>query len=92
VLFGPPRLDWFGSSFRVGDNSKILDDLQGVGLANLFKTNMRLGFVMFAGFARALWKARNKMAIEKTFPNKPMGTIYAGLSFVQKMAPATKAN
>jgi len=59
-------------------------DLQGSRLSKMFGTNMRLGFFFFAGFAWALWLARNKMAIERVFPSNPIDIVYIGLSFVQR--------
>jgi len=53
---------------------------------------MRLGFILFAGFAWVLWKARNKMAIEKVFPKHPVDTFYIGLSFIQKWGQLLKPN
>ena len=39
---------------------------------------------IFAGFASVLWTARNKMAIEKSFPKTPTDVIYLALSLMQK--------
>ena len=42
-----------------------------------------IGIFFFAGFTWALWKIRNKMAIEKKFPN-PTDVVFSGISFLQK--------
>ncbi|TVU21064.1 hypothetical protein EJB05_30676, partial [Eragrostis curvula] len=37
-----------------------------------------------SSLAWALWKNRNKMAIRKTFPNKPTDVMMSGIAFLQK--------
>ncbi|PUZ49286.1 hypothetical protein GQ55_7G314300 [Panicum hallii var. hallii] len=32
----------------------------------------------------AIWRTRNKMAIEKSFPNHPIDVVYAAISFMQQ--------
>jgi hypothetical protein len=44
----------------------------------------KLGLFVFAKVAWALWKSRNKMAIEKRFPSHPLVIIRSGIVFVQK--------
>jgi hypothetical protein len=44
----------------------------------------RLIIYIFSGFAWALWTYRNKMAINKTFPQVPTDIVYIALSLVQK--------
>jgi hypothetical protein len=44
---------------------------------------IRASATFFAGFAWAIWKAHNKMAIERSFPNNPIVIVYSGLSFMQ---------
>ena len=44
----------------------------------------RLIMFVFAGFAWTLWVSRNKMAIEKVFPNMPSDVVYGALSLLQK--------
>jgi hypothetical protein len=39
---------------------------------------------IFAGFGWALWTSRNKMAIEKSFPQMPTDVIYNAISLMQK--------
>jgi len=42
----------------------------------------RLIMFVFAGFAWTLWVTRNKMAIEKVFPNMPSDVVYGALSLL----------
>jgi len=60
------------------------DELHGGKLTNMFKTNMRLSLFLFAGIAWSIWRTRNKMAIEKVFPQNPIDVVYLGISYVQK--------
>jgi len=60
------------------------DELLGGKLTGMLKTDLRRGLFLFAGIAWSIWPTRNKMAIEKTFPNNPIDVIYSGVSFVQK--------
>jgi len=48
--------------------------------------------LFFAGSAWALWNNRNKMLIEHTFPDKPMGIVLTGVAFLQKWRPLKKEN
>jgi len=50
------RFVWSGVGLAFSRDTipKSLDDLQVGGIVVFFKTNMRLGFIMFAGFAWAL--------------------------------------
>ena len=45
---------------------------------------------MFAGLAWAIWKNRNKMAIEKCFPLNPDGIIHMAIIFLQMWADLHK--
>ena len=76
-------LSRLGNAFGWDKIPSSMGDLQGSRLSQMFGTNMRLSFFFFAGFAWAIWKARNKMAIERSFPNNPIDIVYSGLSFVQ---------
>jgi hypothetical protein len=49
-----------------------------------------LGLFLFAGIAWALWRSRNKMAIEKSFPTSPLDVIWSGIIFVQKWSVLLK--
>jgi hypothetical protein len=51
---------------------------------------IRLILFIFAGFAWAIWNNRNKMAIEKKFPNSPDDIIYTELSVMQKRSMLLK--
>lgn len=43
-----------------------------------------LGLSVFAGLLWAIWRTRNKIAIEKKFPKSPTETLLYGSSFLQK--------
>lgn len=43
-----------------------------------------LAMFIFAGLMWAIWRKRNKMAIEKIFPKTPSEALLYGLSFMQK--------
>jgi len=47
---------------------------------------------LFAGIAWAMWKNRNKMAIEKRFPNSPDAVMHMIANFVQMWADLLKEN
>jgi hypothetical protein len=42
------------------------------------------GLYCFVGLAWALWTTRNKIYIQKIFPDKPLETVHLALSLVQK--------
>ena len=42
---------------------------------------------IFARFAWAIWRSRNKMAIEQCFPGNPLEVIHSGFAFMQKWRP-----
>jgi len=44
----------------------------------------------FAGFEWALWTARNKMAIEKSFVKAPTDVIYVAVSLLQRWSVLLK--
>uniref|UniRef100_A0A0A9BZX0 Uncharacterized protein n=1 Tax=Arundo donax TaxID=35708 RepID=A0A0A9BZX0_ARUDO len=46
--------------------------------------NTKIWNIEIPGLAWALWNARNKMAIEKKFPTKPIDVLFSGLSILQK--------
>jgi hypothetical protein len=50
----------------------------------------KLSFVFFAGLAWSIWKNRNKMAIEKTFPSNPDAVISATTNCLQMWADLHK--
>jgi len=56
----------------------------GGKLTGMFKTDLRLGLFLFPGVAWSIWRVRNKMAIEKIFPNNPIDVIFTGVSYLQK--------
>ncbi|CAN6210841.1 unnamed protein product [Urochloa humidicola] len=46
--------------------------------------SISLGSVFFAAFAWALWRNRNKMAIEQKFSSSSTSIIFVGISFLQR--------
>jgi hypothetical protein len=49
-----------------------------------FGTSFQTGFTCFAGLAWALWTTRNKITIQKMFPEKSIIVVYNALSYIQK--------
>jgi hypothetical protein len=49
-----------------------------------FGTSFQTGFTCFAGLAWALWTTRNKISIQKMFPEKSIIVVYNALSYIQK--------
>jgi len=47
----------------------------------------QLKIFVFAGIAWAIWRSRNKMAIEQCFPRNLLNVIRSGADFVQKWRP-----
>jgi hypothetical protein len=70
--------------FRLSRSPMSWDDFQGGWLSQSFKMSYRTGLFVFAGLAWAMWRNRNKMAIEQKFPSNPVDVIRSGMFFVQK--------
>jgi hypothetical protein len=51
-------------------------------LPDKFQVGYQLGLSCFAGLAWTIWTTRNKICIEKTFPDKPIDMVYLGLSLL----------
>jgi hypothetical protein len=66
------------------------DSLQGGWMSHNLSLPYKLGLFLFAGIAWALWRCRNKMAIEKRFPTSPLDVIWSGVIFVQKWSTLLK--
>lgn len=54
------------------------------GWLNKPTTSKHIGLFFFAGFLWAIWRNRNKMAIERKFPRSPSEVLWCGISFVQR--------
>ena len=67
-------------------------DWRGLQLVNEFKLPKRFTMFLFSGLAWALWKTRNKMAIEHIYPTQAMQVLHLGVSFMQKWRPLLKAS
>jgi len=50
----------------------------------MFGVKGHLGLFLFSAIAWSIWKTRNKMAIERIFPNNPIDILYNAISFMQK--------
>jgi hypothetical protein len=59
---------------------ELLSDWLPVKFGSSFET----GLTCFAGLAWALWTTRNKISIQKTFPEKPIIVVYTALPYIQK--------
>ena len=59
-----------------------LSDLMGVSVAGGPRLTNHLTTFIFAGFAWAIWRSRNNMAIERCFPGNPLEVIHSGFAFM----------
>jgi hypothetical protein len=49
-----------------------------------FIVSYQIGLSCFAGLAWAIWITRNRMCLQKKFPEKPTDVVHLALSFLQK--------
>ena len=77
-------LGWAGCPSSLSD---ALDDHVWGG-----KIPIRLKFFIIVGVTWAIWRSRNKMAIEKLFPKNPLDVIRSGVAYVQKWRPLLGAS
>ena len=70
--------------FCLGDVPHSLQELSEGWLWGKGPLSARLLMFLFAGFAWTLWVTRNKMAIEKRFPNAPSDVLFDALSLLQR--------
>lgn len=70
-------------AFGLGRFPISLQDLISEWLPRRLGFSKRLCFAFFASLAWAMWKNRNKMAIEKDFPSNPEAVIHTALNFMQ---------
>jgi hypothetical protein len=63
---------------------RSMNDLTSEWFTGGFGVDFQTGLVCFAGFAWATWITRNKICMQKTFPDKTTDVIYLGLAFIQK--------
>jgi hypothetical protein len=59
-----------------------MKDLLADWLTGKFGVDYQTWLSCFAGVAWAIWTTRNKMCIQKKFPDKPLDTVYVVLSYV----------
>ena len=59
-------------------------DLMSGRLTKGVKVSWGLSLFIFAGVTGAIWKIRNKMAIEESLPKSQLDVIRSGIAFVQK--------
>lgn len=62
-------------------------DLMSGRLTKSSKLSRGLALFVLAGVTWAIWRIRNKMAIERSFPKSPMDVIHSGIAFVQRWRP-----
>jgi hypothetical protein len=78
--------------FGWNDSPTSWDDMQGGWMSGKLDTSFKLSIFVFAGVAWAIWKTRNKMAIENIYPANPLEVIYSGIMFVQSWRPRLKGS
>ena len=86
IIFGCPLAQYVWSCLRdalgwEGFPTSV-KDLTSNWITKGFRTSQSLGMFFFAGLAWAIWRNRNKVAIEKSFPATPNIVIYAGTNFL----------
>lgn len=79
-----------GEAFGLRGLPLSVEDLLSRWLSKRLGLSKRLCLMLFAGIAQALWLNRNKMAIEKRFPNSPDVVLRMILNFVQIWAELLK--
>jgi hypothetical protein len=62
-----------------------MKDLLSKWLPREFGVSYQLGLTCFTGLSWAIWTVRNKISMQKKFPNSPIDVIYSSLSFIQKV-------
>lgn len=67
-----------------------LDDLHLNWLDKRGANDYHIGLFSFAALAWTLWKIRNKMVIEKTFPKQPIEVIVKFVTCLQRWRMLTK--
>ena len=67
-----------------------IQDLISQWMPRRLGVTKKLCFAFFAGLACAIWKNRNKMAIEKNFPINPDVVIHMVVNFLQTWADLQK--
>ena len=60
-----------------------VSDFFEVWVPRNLKLPHKMGLFFFAGLAWSIWNIRNKMTIEKKFPN-PTDVLFSGIAFLQK--------
>jgi hypothetical protein len=63
------------------DHPKLMNELIQEWLPHKFGVSYQTSISCFAGLTWAIWKTRNKMVIQKTFPETSLDIVYLGLSF-----------
>jgi hypothetical protein len=55
-----------------------------------FGVSAQLGLACFAGLGWAIWLARNKMCMQKTYPDNTIDVIYSAHAFIQRWGALMK--
>jgi len=79
-------------AFNLQDFPTSIQDVISQWMPRRFGIPKKLCFTFFAGVAWAIWKNRNKMAIEKLFPNTPDAVIHTAINFVQTWVDLQREN
>jgi hypothetical protein len=61
-----------------------MEDLVAIWLPRKLGVNFQMGLSCFAALAWTIWTTRNKMSIQKVFPNKPIDIICLALAFLRQ--------
>ena len=88
VFFGcsVARFTWccLRDTFDWAERPSNLGDVLGDKFLGVMKIPAHLKLFVIAGITWAIWRSRNKMAIEKLFPKNLLDVIRSGVAFVQK--------
>jgi hypothetical protein len=87
VLFLCPLAEFvwaFGEALGWEGYPRSMEDLLMNWLHRKLGIDFQMGLTCFAALAWAIWNTRNKICIQKTFPNKPTDIIFLALSFIRQ--------
>jgi hypothetical protein len=86
--FSAPRAEFVwsfvGEALGWTGYPRDMKDLLSKWLRRGFGVSYQLGLACFAGLSWAIWTVRNKISMQKKFPNSPIDVVYYALSFIQK--------
>jgi hypothetical protein len=86
LLFKCPMAEFFwafvSESLGWTDYPWYMNELITEWLPQKFGVNYQIGLSCFAGLAWAMWNTRNKICIKHSIPERPIDTIFLGVSFL----------